>query len=443
MLRKLVSIFKNKDLRGRVLFTLLVILIYRIGCVITVPGVDSSSLTFANNDLFTLMNVLGGGSLASFSLFALGISPYITASIIVQLLSMGILKSLKDLSKEGEKGRKKMDQATRVTSLVLAIVQGIGVIMTMKNQYGLKGVNGDFTTWDYIFITTSLVAGSVFVMWLADKITQKGIGNGVSMIIFVGIVASVPNQLKQAYDLFIGSTFETGTSEEIFTGVCRMGLYALSYVVMIIFVTFIEKCVRKVPLQQSQNTVKMGKDVHHFPVKLNPSGVMPVIFASSFMMAIVTIINLISGAVKNVETKQTLSRVSAVFNYSTPVNGVYWGLIIYIVLIFAFTFFWTNLQLNVKDISERLAKENSFIPGIRQGKETEKYLFGVINRVAFVGSLVLILIAVIPVLLTIIFNLNSAIAFGGTSVIILVGVAVETFDQIEAKLAGKEYNRFM
>ena len=440
MLRKLISIFKNKELRGRILFTLVIILIYRIGCTIVVPGVDSSTITFAENDLFTLMNVLGGGSLSSFSLFALGISPYITASIIVQLLSMGILKSLQDLTKEGEKGRKKIDQATRYTSLVLAALQGYGVIMTMKTQYGLTGINGDFTTWDYVYITTILVAGSMLVMWLADKITQKGIGNGVSMIIFVGIVASIPNQIQTAYNTFV--TFD-GTSGEIYTGLASMALYVLCYFLMILFVVFIEKSVRKIPLQQSQNTVKMGGDVHHFPVKLNPAGVMPVIFASSFMMAIVTIINVISTNISDVDTQTTLNKVAAIFNYSTPVDGVYWGLIIYIVLIFAFTFFWTNLQLNVKDISERLAKENSFIPGIRQGKETEKYLSGVINRVAFVGALLLILIAVIPVLLTIVFNLNSSIAFGGTSIIILVGVATETYAQIEAKLAGKEYNGFM
>lgn len=440
MLRKLISIFKNKELRGRILFTLVIILIYRIGCTIVVPGVDSSSITFAENDLFTLMNVLGGGSLASFSLFALGISPYITASIIVQLLSMGILKSLQDLTKEGEKGRKKIDQATRYTSLVLAALQGYGVIMTMKTQYGLTTVSGEFKTWDYIYITTILVAGSMLVMWLADKITQKGIGNGVSMIIFIGIVASVPNQINTAYNSFV--TFD-GTSNEIFTGLASFALYILCYLAIIVFVTFIEKSVRKVPLQQSQNTVKMGGDVHHFPVKLNPAGVMPVIFASSFMMAIVTIVNVISTNITNTDAQMTLNKVAAVFNYSTPVDGVYWGLIIYVVLIFAFTFFWTNLQLNVKDISERLAKENSFIPGIRQGKETEKYLSGVINRVAFVGALLLVFIAVIPVLLTIIFNLNSAIAFGGTSMIILVGVALETDAQIDAKLAGKEYKGFM
>ena len=440
MLRKLISIFKNKELRGRILFTLVIILIYRIGCSIIVPGVEVGEMGFAEGDLFTLMDVLGGGSLSSFSLFALGISPYITASIIVQLLSMGILKSLQDLSKEGEKGRKKIDQATRYTSLVLAALQGYGIIMTMKTSYNLTPTDGAFSVWDYIYITTILVAGSMLVMWLADKITQKGIGNGVSMIIFVGIIASIPTQLKSAYTQFV--TFD-GTSSEIFTGLAKFGVYILSYFLMIVFVTFIEKSVRKVPLQQSQNTVKMGGDVHHFPVKLNPAGVMPVIFASSFMMAIVTIINVISTNVTNIETQATLNKVAAIFNYSTPVDGIYWGLIIYIVLIFAFTFFWTNLQLNVKDISERLAKENSFIPGIRQGKETEKYLSGVINRVAFVGALALIFIAAIPVLLTIIFNLNATIAFGGTSVIILVGVATETYAQIEAKLAGKDYNKFM
>jgi preprotein translocase subunit SecY len=212
------------------------------------------------------------------------------------------------------------------------------------------------------------------------------------------------------------------------------------YIAMIIFVVMIEKSVRKVPLQRSQNTVKMGGDVNHFPIKLNPAGVMPVIFASSFMMAVVTILNLISTSITNVAVQQGLAVASNVFNYSTKVGGVYWGLIIYVVLIFAFTFFWTNLQMNPKDLSESLAKKNSYIPGVTY---TEKYVSGVINRVAFGGAILLILIAVVPVLLTIIFNLSSTLAFGGTSVIILVGVAVETNDQIDAKLAGKENKKFM
>jgi preprotein translocase subunit SecY len=184
----------------------------------------------------------------------------------------------------------------------------------------------------------------------------------------------------------------------------------------------------------------MGGDVNHFPIKLNPAGVMPVIFASSFMMAVVTILNLISTSITNVAVQQGLAVASNVFNYSTKVGGVYWGLIIYVVLIFAFTFFWTNLQMNPKDLSESLAKKNSYIPGVTY---TEKYVSGVINRVAFGGAILLILIAVVPVLLTIIFNLSSTLAFGGTSVIILVGVAVETNDQIDAKLAGKENKKFM
>ena len=416
MLRKLVSIFKNKELRGRILFTLVIILIYRIGCTIVVPGVDSSSITFQGNDLFT---------------------PYITASIIVQLLSMGILNNLKELNEQGEKGRKKLDQATRYVAILLAAIQGYGIIKTMETSYGLLPYGQEkFTTWNYIFITTALVAGSMFVMWLADKITQSGIGNGTSMIIFTGIAASIPNQFQTAYNTFVSFN---GTSDEIFTGICKMGLYVLMYIAMIIFVVMIEKSVRKVPLQHSQNTVKMGGDVNHFPIKLNPAGVMPVIFASSFMMAVVTILNLISTSITNVEVQQGLNTASNVFNYSTKVGGVYWGLIIYVVLIFAFTFFWTNLQMNPKDLSEELSRKNSFIPGIRSRTQTEKYVSGVINRIAFCGAILLILIAIVPVLLTIMFNLSSTLAFGGTSVIILVGVAVETNDQIDAKLAGKEH----
>ena len=435
MIRKLVSIFKNKELRERIIFTLGILLIFRFGCTLVVPGVDSSSITFNGSDIFTLMNVLGGGSLQSFSLFALGISPYITASIIIQLLSMGILPKLEDLTKQGEKGRKKIDSATRYLTLVLAAVQGYGTILLMKNNYGLTPVGGgEFTTWNYIYITIVLMAGSMFTMWLADRITSRGIGNGVSMLIFTGIIASIPTQFLNAYYSFVNLS---GTSADMFSGFVKLLIYVLSYLLVIIFVVFIEKSVRKIPLQHSQNTTQIrAGDVHHLPVKLNPVGVMPVIFASSFMMAVVTIASMFPNS-------EAAATVAAVFNYSTKVDGVYWGLIIYVVLIIMFTFFWTNMQMDSKKLSKNLAENNSFIPGIRQGKETEKYLFRVINRVAFVGGLILTAIAVLPVLLPIYFNLDSSIAIGGTSVIILVGVASEKYEQIKSKLACKSYKGFM
>lgn len=435
MIRKLVSIFKNKEVRERIIFTLGIILIFRFGCTLVVPGVDSSSITFSGSDIFTLMNVLGGGNLQSFSLFALGISPYITSSIIIQLLSMGILPKLEDLTKQGEKGRKKIDNATRYLTLVLAAVQGYGTILLMKNNYGLTPVGGgEFTTWNYIYITTVLVAGSMFTMWLADKITSRGIGNGVSMLIFAGIMASIPTQFINAYYSFVNLQ---GTSSQMFTGFVKLLIYVLSYLLVIIFVTFVEKSVRKIPLQHSQNTTQIrAGDVHHLPVKLNPSGVMPVIFASSFMMAVVTIVSMFP-------VNETTNTIAAVFNYSTKVGGVYWGLIIYVVLIIMFNFFWTNMQMDSKKLSDDLAKNNSFIPGIKQGGETEKYLYRVINRISFVGGLILVAIAVLPVLLPIYFELDSSIAFGGTSVIILVGVASETYEQIKSKLAGKSYKGFM
>ena len=253
MIRKLVSIFKNKEVRERIIFTLGIILIFRFGCTLVVPGVDSSSITFNGSDIFTLMNVLGGGSLQSFSLFALGISPYITASIIVQLLSMGILPKLEDLTQQGEKGRKKLDNATRYLTLVLAAVQGYGTILVMKNNYGLTPIGGgEFTTWNYIYITTILIAGSMFTMWLADRITARGIGNGVSMLIFAGIIASIPTQFVNAYYSFVNLT---GTSADMFTGFVKLFIYILMYLLVIIFVVFIEKSVRKIPLQHSQNTL--------------------------------------------------------------------------------------------------------------------------------------------------------------------------------------------
>jgi len=435
MIRKLVSIFKNKELRERIIFTLGIVLIFRIGCTLVVPGIRKpTGDIFTQSDIFTLMNVLGGGNLQNFSLFALGISPYITASIIIQLLSMGILPKLEELTNQGEKGRKKIDNATRYLTLLLAAVQGYGTILIMKNNYGVLPVDGSYSTWDYIYVTTILIAGSMFTMWLADRITARGIGNGVSMIIFAGIIASIPNQFVSAYYSFANLA---GTSAEMFAGFVKFAIYVLSYLLVIIFVVFIEKSVRKIPLQHSQNTTQIrAVDVHHLPVKLNPSGVMPVIFASSFMMAVVTIASMFPNS-------EGAAKVASIFNYSTKVNGIYWGLIIYIALIVMFNFFWTNMQMDSKKLSENLVKNNSFIPGIRQGRETEKYLFRVINRVAFVGGLLLVAIAVLPVLLPIYFDLDSSIAFGGTSIIILVGVASETYEQIKSKMASKEYKGFM
>ena len=434
MLRKLVEIFKSKDLRERILFTLGILLVFKFGTTLIVPGVDPSFIQFTEGDLFSLMNVLGGNSLLNFSLFALGISPYITSSIIIQLLSMmEILPKLSDLSKQGVKGRKKLDSATRYLTLLLAAVQGYGTIILMQNN-GLTPIGGgEFTTWNYIYITIVLVAGSMFVMWLADRISTKGIGNGVSMMIVAGIVSTMPTQFKTAYDSFVSFI---GTNSTIVSGLISYMFYILAYLLFIVFVVFVEKSVRKIPLQHSQSAMA-ASDIHHFPVKLNPAGVIPVIFASSFMMAIVTIASMFGT------DNETAILITNIFNMSVDVNGVYWGLMIYVVLIVLFTFFWSYMQLDPVKLSNDLAVGHSYIPGIRQGKETEKYLGKVIVKVSSVGAVVLAAIAATPIVLTIIFNLSSSIAFGGTSLIIVVGVAIEVYDQIKAKLAGKEYKGFL
>lgn len=437
MLRKLAEIFKSKELRERILYTLGILIVFRIGTTLIVPGVDPSFIEFTEGDLLSLMNILGGNSLLNFSLFALGISPYITSSIIIQLLSMmEILPKLSDLSKQGEKGRKKLDNATRYLTLLLAAVQGYGTILLMQNN-GLAPAGGQpgdaFGTWDYIYITITLVAGSMFVMWLADRISSKGIGNGVSMIITAGIVTTIPSQFNSAYKTFV--TF-FGSNDVVVKGILNFLLYVLVYLLFIVFVVFIEKSVRKVPLQHSQNTMA-ASDIHHLPIKLNPAGVIPVIFASSFMTAVVTIASMFGTE------NETAMKITRIFNMSAEVDGVYWGLMIYIVLIIVFTYFWSYMQLDPHKLSEDLAVGNSYIPGIRQGKETEKYLRKIIGRVAGVGAIALALVAALPILLTIIFDLPSSIAFGGTSLIIIVGVAIEVYDQIKSKLAGKEYKGFM
>lgn len=434
MIRKIVDIFKSKELRERIIFTLGILLVFKFGTTLTVPGVTRQLIEFNDGDIFSLMNILGGNSLSQFSLFALGISPYITSSIIIQLLSMmEILPKLTDLSKQGEKGRKKLDNATRYLTLLLASVQAFGIIKLMVgNNLITPSIGTEFSAFDYAYITVVLVAGSMFVMWLADRITSKGIGNGVSMMIAAGIVSTIPSQFKGAYRELVNLA---GNNFDLVSGFIQYGGYVLAYLVFIVFVVFIEKSVRKIPLQHSQNTTTPG-DIHHLPIKLNPAGVIPVIFASSFMMAVVTVASMFGT--DNISAMN----VTRIFNMSAQFNGVYWGFMIYIFLIIVFTFFWSNMQLDPKKLSENLAVSSSYIPGIRQGKETERYLSKVINRVASVGAIALALIAALPIALTILFDLPNSIAFGGTSLIIVVGVAIETYDQIKSKLAGKEYKGF-
>jgi len=429
-MKKLVAIFKNKDIRDRIFFTLGIILIFRIGATISVPGVTISQEVMDTSNVLALMNLMGGGALQNFSLFALGVSPYITSSIIIQLLSMDVLPALTELSKQGQTGRKKIEMATRYLTLVLGAVQAYGITVTMQNSDSITLLDSSF--WGYTKIVIFLIAGSMLVMWMADQITSKGIGNGVSMIIFVGIIASLPTQILGALEYFFGTELVTGDESLILIGAIKVIIYILAYLLIILFVAFVEKSVRKIPVQHSNKGGALNAKVNNtsfLPIKINSAGVIPVIFASSLMMAPAVIV---SFAVPS--TNATIDNILNIFNSSALVQMPWfdekvwympWGLIIYIVLTFAFSFFYSNLTINPERLAEDFQKSGSYIPGIRPGNETRRYIQKVLNRVTFIGATALTLIAALPIVLTLLGIVPQSLALGGTGMIIVVGVALK------------------
>lgn len=440
-MKKIAAIFKNKEIVDRIFFTIMILFVFRLGAAIKVPGVTVSDLSFSNNDAFGLMNLLGGGTLQSFSIFALGVSPYITAQIIVQLLSMDVLPALTELSKQGQAGRKKLDLTNRYLTLLLGAVQAYGIIKTMEvNSY----ITLDSTSfWSYTYIITIMLSGTMLTMWLGDQITTKGIGNGISMIIFAGIVVSLPNQIISAYQTWLADKFGQ-TSARILSGAMQFGIYILAFVLIIGFITFIEMSQRKIPVQHAGKGGMTAKysQASFLPIKINSSGVIPVIFASSIMMAPQVIVSFIAGANQNAEWLKIFNSSDLVrmpwFNNQTW--QMPWGLIIYITLIVLFAFFYAKIQINPEQLAENFQKNGSYIPGVRPGNETERYVNKVVNRITVIGATSLATIAALPILL-VLFQVvpDQSLALGGTGLIIVVGVAMELNNQIDGLLAGKSF----
>ena len=447
-MKKIISILKNKEIMGRIVFTIAILLIFRIGSAIQVPGVTVSDVNFAEDSVFGLMNLLGGGALSSFSIFALGVSPYITSSIIVELLSMDVLPALAELNKQGQTGRKKKEMTTRYLTLLLGAVQGYGIIKTMENSQfiTLTPLNGTVGFMDYAYIVTILVAGGMLVMWLGDQITSKGLGNGISVIIFAGIVSSLPNQFITAFQQWLQYPLMTGHSPVILEGVIRFAMYVVAYLLIICFVVFIELSKRKIPVQHSgkSGSVKMSS-ASFLPLKINSAGVIPVIFASSILMAPTVIVSFISGADTNAPWLKifSINEMTTMPWFNDKTWQMPWGLIIYLILIFVFSYFYSNLQINPEQMSINFYNNGSYIPGIRPGNhpgnETERYVRKVLNRITFIGASALALIAALPVVLTLTGVLPQQLALGGTGLIIVVGVAIEINSQIDGLLAGKSF----
>ena len=443
-MKKLGGILKNKEIMNRIMFTILILFIFRIGAQITVPGVtlgDDLQSYLDSSYALSLMNLLGGGTLQSFSIFALGVSPYITAQIIVELLSTDVLPALTELKRQGQSGRKKIEMATRYLTLMLGAVQAYGIIQTMKASDAITFVTADQEWLTYIYIIVVMMAGSMIVMWLGDQISVKGIGNGISMIIFAGIVCSLPSQIGNAFSLWVSNSALQGQGDSArIAGIFKFLLYILAYVLIISFVTFIELSKRKIPVQHSGKgggqTQAMSR-ASFLPIKVNSAGVIPVIFASSILMAPSVIVAFVDSEHVGdqwLKIFQT-SEMYDMGGWSMP-----WGLIIYLVLTIAFTFFYANIQINPQQLAENFQKNGSYIPGIHTGNETERYVRKVLNRVTFIGAMALALIAALPVVLTLtVFKDNPSLALGGTGLIIVVGVALEINNQIDGLLAGKSF----
>ena len=445
-MKKLIAVFKNKEIVSRIFFTIMILFVIRIGAAITVPGVTVSeelSKALETANMISMMDMLGGGALSNFSVFALGVSPYITAGIIIQLLSKDVLPALTELTKQGQYGRKKSEMATRYLTLLLGAVQAYGIIKTMENSSYIT-INMDLTFWTYAYIVTIILAGAMLTMWLGDQITAKGLGNGISVIIFAGIVRNLPIQITTAYRKWVEMNMGPGTNELV-KGAFQFGIYILAFILIIAFVVFIELSKRKIPVQHSGKSGGQGQSMSKasfLPIKLNSSGVIPVIFASSILMAPSVIASFVSTNTDAAWLKIfSYSEMTQMPGVNDTTWGMPWGLLLYLVLIVVFCFFYANMQISPETLADNFRKNGSYIPGIRPGLETERYVKKVVNRVTVMGAIALAFIAALPVVLTLsgIFGESSSLAIGGTGLIIVAGVAIEINNQIDGLLAGKSF----
>ena len=438
MFKTIANAFKTPEVRKKLLYTLLLIVVFRLGCYITVPGVDNIALNEAMSSadgIAGLINIISGGAFSRFSIFAMSISPYITASIVIQLLAM-IIPALERLTKEGgEEGRRKINKYTKMLTIVLAIVEAVGIFFSYRSS----GIFVDNTFLTGAVVVIGLVAGTAILMWLGDQITNKGIGNGISILIFIGIISGLPSFVTTLWNLIMpDGVFNT-------TGLLLAVGIVIGAIILIAGVVFVQQAERRVPVQYSKKVVgrkMMGAQNTHIPLKLAMAGVMPIIFASSFMTFPAMIIQIfVSDIASQTGFLAGLYKLSiATSSSSVGIGYSIANAIIYLLLIVGFTFFYTYATFNPAEVSNNIKKNGGFIPGIRAGKPTTEYLSSIISKLTWFGGLFLAIIAIIPMFLRFT-NLN--IAFGGTSILIVVGVALETIQQLESQLVMRHYKGFL
>ncbi|MBE5871662.1 MAG: preprotein translocase subunit SecY [Lachnospiraceae bacterium] len=437
MLTTLKNAFKSKDIRNRILFTLAMLVVIRLGCQLPVPGVNRESFTewyaAQTGDAFNFFNAFTGGSFLNMSIFALNITPYITSSIIMQLLTIAIPK-LEEMQRDGEDGRKKIASITRYVTVALALIEA----SAMAIGFGRSGLlQLDNKVLDYIMIITALTAGSAVLMWIGERITDKGIGNGISIVLTINIISRVPQDLANLYEQFVQNAKSTAY------GILAAIVIIAIILGMIVLVIVLNDGTRKIPVQYAkklQGRRTIGGQSSVIPLKINTAGVIPIIFASSLLQFPIVISQLFGV--------QSTGVWGEILNY---MNSNYWcnpqrlkytiGLVVYIVLVVFFAYFYTSITFNPMEVSNNIKQQGGFIPGIRPGKPTTDYLQGILRYIIFIGACGLILVAVLPFFFNGVFNAN--VSFGGTSLIIIVSVILETIKQVESLMLVRNYKGFL
>lgn len=436
MFKTIRNAFKVKELRTKILYTFMMLVVIRFGSQLPIPGIETSF--FANwfakqtTDVFGFFNAMTGGSFSSMSIFALSITPYITSSIIIQLLTIAIPK-LEELQKDGEDGRKKIQEYTRYTTVGLALIES----SAMAIGFGRQGLLIDYNAWNIIIAIVTMTTGSALLMWIGEQITEKGVGNGISIVLLFNILSSVPDDMKTLYYRFI---FGQTVTKMIFSVV----MIALIILAMVVFVIVLNDAERRIPVQYSKKMVgrkMVGGQTSNIPLKINTAGVMPVIFASSIMSFPVVISQFFT-----IDPNSIGSKILMVLNSGSwcrpeyPIYSI--GLVIYIALLIMFAYFYTSITFNPLEVANNMKKQGGFIPGIRPGKPTSDYLNKILNYIVFIGACGLIVIAVVPILASGLLNV-SRISFSGTSLIIIVGVVLETIKAVESQMLVRYYKGFL
>ncbi len=435
MLTTLRNAFKIKEIRGKILFTFLILVVVRLGAQLPIPGVcrDVFTAWFASqtSGAFNFFDQMTGGSFTQMSIFALSITPYITSSIIMQLMTIAIPK-LEEMQKDGEDGRKKIREYTRYVTIALALIEGLAMGINLYRGGNLMHNN----VLDVVMVMAALTAGSSLLMWMGEQITDKGVGNGISIILLINIISTIPNDFKLLYDKFISGN-----------NIVKAGIAALIILAVILFIVvfiiYLQDGERRIPVQYSKKVVgrkMVGGSTSSIPLKVNTAGVMPIIFASSIMSLPGIIVGFLGKNPGGIPG--TILAVLSSSNWCKPSQPVYSiGLLIYILLVVFFAYFYTSITFNPLEVADNMKKQGGFIPGIRPGKPTSEYLNKILNNVIFIGAVGLIIIAFIPILFAGVFGVN--VSFGGTSLIIVVGVVLETLKQIESLMLVRHYKGFL